>query len=187
MESTHDLTNLTETELKEQLGAAVLDGSDERLYELEHERDRRRSTAERQQLADAEAQRRAKITEETERDALLAKLSTRLAEFEQQHRDDLAELERTPQAETLAVVERAYISGRQAYSIAHDLFGATGDRRFYRAYRVPDALSLHGGRAGDTFLMQIRGRPPKVETPWSVDIARLRELMPRVKRIGNGG
>jgi len=180
------LDALPDAELRQRIGAALLDASPD-LPGLEAERQRRLTATAHTRLADAEAQRRQIAADAAERDALLAALTRQLADLEQQHRDDLALLDATPQGQAYTIVERAYRSGRAAYSLSHDLHGLTGDRRFYRPYRVPDALALHGGAVGEAFMRSIAGRPPRLETPWRPDVERLRELWPHVERIANGG
>ncbi len=140
--------------------------------------------------AEAEQQRRQDAARAcaAERDLLLAKLTQHLADLEAQHCADLVDLERTPQVEAYPVCRRTYVSGRLAYSLAHDLHGLTGDHAFHRPYGVPDAVVLAGGAAGAAFMRSIQGKPPALEAPWRADLERLRALTgPRASRIANGG
>lgn len=179
---------LTAEELDAQRGIAALDGDPDRLHVLDAEVDRRRRQTEHDALAAAERQRRQHVADVAEATAQLETFTAQLADLEQQHRDDLAALETTPQASASAVCERAYVSGRLAYSLAHDLFGITGDRRFYRPYVVLDQLALCGGAAGEAYVWSIRGRPPRLEVPWRDALERLKVLMgPIPTRIQNGG
>lgn len=139
---------------------------------------------------EAEHQRRVEqnAAKDAERDALLAELTEHRDDYRRIFEQQLAELDHTPPFEAGPLVASAYEMGMRGYSLSHDLAAVTGDRqRFEMRYDVPDQLVLHGGRAAEAFLANQRGRPSTVETPWDADMARLRELMPRVARIGNGG
>ena len=174
--------DLSEEELLQRLGAAALDGDATMQAALQRERERRSL----QPLAAAEARRRQTARQEEEAAALLQKLATMLDELRSAFLAKLDELAVTPATHVQPVLGAAYELGRQIYTLSHDLVAATGDRqRFFRRYDVPDQLILRGGAAAQAFLSN-QGKT-QCATPWSEDIARLRTLMLRKERIGNGG
>jgi hypothetical protein len=136
----------------------------------------------------AEQQRRKAKAESRAAEAavLLEKLTTLLAKFEADYRDAVAGLQATPPDAAWPVVEKVYTLGRQAYSLAHDLRGATGDRKFHRYYTVIETLNQHP--TGRAFVRAHVGKPPKIAIPWHADLQRLVSLLgPVPNRIGNGG
>lgn len=184
--TTIDYSTLTDHELSQQLGAAVLDQAPH-VSMLEAERQRRLAETAQTRLADAERARRAKVDAESERQALLDRLTVQRDDLRARFVAALHTLDVTPPSDAGPVIEGAYTLGRQAYALGHDLAGVTGDRRLALPYDVTDQVELHGGAAGAAFVRSILGRAPAVPTPWSADIVRLRELTPRVDRIANGG
>lgn len=178
---------MTDQELKAQIGAAALDGDSERVDRLEADRDRLHRSAERQQLADAERQRRQIEADAAERDHLLAALTQQRDDYRRRFVELLHRLDVTAPSDAGPVIEEAYTLGRQAYSIAHDLSGALGDRHLALSWDVTGQIELHGSATGAAFVRSIIGRAPTVPTPWAADLDRLRELAPRQSAIGNGG
>jgi hypothetical protein len=180
-----NVSTYSDIELQQRLGAAIVDRDVKTETLLKQERDRRTL----QPLADAERARRETALREKEAEALTQKFVALRDSLREQFVNELAVLAVTPQTEAWDVVEKAYVLGRQAYALSHDLAGALGDRRYAaQRYDVPDQLELHGGQVGKAFILGARGRPPVVPTPWHDDIQRLREIyVPSGPRIGNGG
>lgn len=184
--TTIDYSTLTDHELSQHLGAAILDQAPH-VSVLEAERQRRLAETAHTRLADAERQRRQVEADAAERTALLDRLTAQCADFRARFVAALTTLDVTPPAEARPLIEDAYTWGRQAYAIGHDLAGATGDRRLGLSWDVTGQIELHGGAAGAAFVRAIAGHAPTVPTPWKADIDRLRALMPRVSAIKNGG
>jgi len=159
-----------------------------RLEEVERAIARLGRDAERRQAAREERTRQEALSKTTERNALLASLVQLRDDLRGRYVEALARLDATPPVDARPLIAEAYERGRQTYALSHDLAEATGDRsRFALLYDVADQLTLRGGRTAETFLASLRGRRISVPTPWREDVARLRMLMPRAERIGNGG
>lgn len=178
-------TTMNDRELDMAIGAAYVDEDLPRLHALEAEHDRRRRDEERERLANAERARRTHASAEAERRALLERLTKQCDAYRARFIALLRDIDTA--SDKAALVPEAYQVGRQAYSLGHDLASVTGNHRSGLRYDVPDQLVLHGGRAAEGFLAEICGRPVSVPTPWQRDIERLRELMPHVEDVRNGG
>lgn len=184
--TTINYTTLTDHELSQHLGAAILDQAPH-VSVLEAERQRRLAEAVHQRIADAERQRRQVEADAIERDALLGKLIALRDDLRVRFVATLHKLDTTPPVDVGPLLELAYQLGRSAYAVAHDLAGATGDRRLELRWDVSGQIELHGGAPGAAFVAALRGRSPVVPTPWAADITRLRALTPPVDRVANGG
>lgn len=183
-----DFSPLTDTELSQRLGAALLDASPD-LLALEAERQRRLAEAAHTRLAAAERQRRQKEADAIERDRLLDTLIKQRDDYRRRFVETLHRLAVTTPSDVGPLIEEAYILGRQGYALGHDLAGVTGDRqRFEMRWDVPDQITLCGGAPGAAFVAGLRGHPLAVQSPWRADVEMLHVLMPPVEgRIGNGG
>lgn len=182
---TSEFALMTDHELDCAIGAAIVDGDRDQEAKLKDARALRRTAADDEQLAARERERRARAADEAERVALLDTLTAQLADLEAQYRVDRDELWRVRgSGAAYAATLRAYLSGRDAYSLTSELHGITGDPKFYRPWRVTEEVAMDGG---EQFITAIHQSHPPTPQRWRQDAERLRARWPIRSRIGNGG
>jgi hypothetical protein len=124
--------------------------------------------------------RRAEVRARTaERAALVGSLRAQVDEHRARFLSLLRDLDGTPPDEARALVEAAYVCGRQWFALANGLAGALGER-LRVTWDGSAQLELHAPRAFAAFWARVGARPPALtaeQQPWLSDLARLRELI----------
>lgn len=132
-------------------------------------------------VAIAAAKKLAVIEKEERRAALEQEAREMLADLDRRRDALIEELQCQPNPQP-DDCDRAYAIARQAYSLAHDLYGVLGDQSLHRRWDVAVRLGEKLlPKTGTIHRTPFEKKLP-VETPWKLLIGELRELTAPVAR-----